>query len=226
MSLFELLFIALFLAAVGLLLRGLFLVATRRTTEAARTGLALGALLGSYALVLVSVSLASSGDVVAVGEEQRFDDWAIAVTGVERVARIGTTVASGEFWIVTTRVSSHARGRRQRETDVHVFLVDGGGHRYEISPSGQEALEREQLAGTPLTSFLDPGSSFVSRLVFELPASAENVAFVKRSHSWFPGLLILGDPASFLHPPTRVPLDGRRGEIGAALVQLRGDTGG
>ncbi|MGE5176707.1 MAG: hypothetical protein ACM3JJ_10070 [Hyphomicrobiales bacterium] len=212
MTLFDLVFIVSLLATVGLVVRALVQLLRGRSERAARTGLGLAAFLAIYALVLVTVSLASSGDVVPIGEEQRFDDWAIAVTNVERVDRIGDTAPDGAFWIVSVRVASHARRRRQRETDVHTYLLDGRGRRYEVSPRGQAALERANLAGPPLTSILDPGGSFESKVAFDVARDAEGVAFVKQNHAWFPGLFIIGEPASFLHRPTRVLLAGHEAD--------------
>ncbi len=75
-------------------------------------------------MVLVTVSLATPQKVLPVGELQCFDDWCITVQAVARQQRIGATSAHGVFLVVTTRVSSRARGRRQRETDVYVYVTD------------------------------------------------------------------------------------------------------
>jgi hypothetical protein len=58
----------------------------------------------------------------------------------------------------------------------------------------------------PPTSFVDPGGAFESRLAFDVPQDATGVGFVKTSHGWFPRLLIIGEPGSFLHSPTIIPL--------------------
>jgi hypothetical protein len=206
LTLFDLVFIAAFLGTAGSVVRALVQLPRGRLDAASRTATRLAVFLAIYALSLIVVSLFSPVEAVPLGAEQCFDDWAISVTGVERADRIGDTAAEGVFWIVSVRVSSHALRRRQRETDVHVYLMDGQGRHHEVSARGQAALEQEGLAGPPLTSFLDPGASFQSKLAFDLPKGATNVAFVKRNQAWFPGLFIIGDPSSFLHRPTRVPL--------------------
>ncbi len=85
-------------------------------------------------MVLVTLSLATPQKVLPVGELQCFDDWCITVQAVARQQRIGATSAHGVFLVVTTRVSSRARGRRQRETDVYVYVTDYRSGRFDVSP--------------------------------------------------------------------------------------------
>jgi hypothetical protein len=89
---------------------------------------------------------------------------------------------------------------------VYSYLIDSEGRRFDVSPIGQEALERSGLAGAPPTSFVDPGGAFESRLAFDVPADALDVGYVKTSRGWFPRLLIIGEPASVLHRPTIIKL--------------------
>jgi hypothetical protein len=205
-SLFDLLFIVSFLATAWSLVRLSFLAVQGRLDRARTLAVRLGVFLGLYGAALVAVSLASPGTVVGLGRPQCFDEWCIAVTNVSREPAIGDARARGEFYVVTVRVSSRSRGRRQRERDVLPYLIDGAGRRFDVSPAGQEALRRTGRAGPGLTSFLDPGEAFDSRLAFDVPRDARDVAFVKTSRGWFPSLFVIGDPASFLHRPTRVPL--------------------
>jgi hypothetical protein len=207
-TLLDLIFLATFFGTVASLL-GIAYLSIRGWGDRARaTALRLGAVLALYAAALIGVSFASPGRTVALGEPQCFDEWCIAVTGASRQPAIGAIHARGEFCLVTLRVSSRSRGRRQRERDVYPYLIDRTGRRIEVSPEGQEALRQEGMAGPGLTSFVDPGGSFEVRLAFDVPREANGLAFVKASRSWFPALLIIGDPASFLHRPTRVPLGG------------------
>ena len=206
MKLFDLVFLVSFFAVLATLSRLCYLLVRGRRQGARNTAIALLAFVGLYAMVLVSVSLASPQKVLAVGELQCFDDWCITVEAVSRQQRIGATSANGVYLVVTTHVSSRARGRRQRETDVYVYVTDYRGGRFDVSLPGQDALRRAGLAGEPLTTYVDPGEAFESRLAFDVPTEATDLGFVKRSHGWFPGLLIIGDPQSFLHRPTTVHL--------------------
>jgi hypothetical protein len=202
----DLLFIVSFLVTAGALLRVGYLLLRRRTQAARKTSIRLTVFVAIYGIALVVTSLVSPQQVVKLGEERCFDEWCITVAGASRVPAVGDVRAAGVFEVVTVRVTSHSRGRPQREKDVYTYLTDGAGRRFDVSPAGQSALERAGLAGMSVTSFVDPGSSFESRLAFDVPEDAKHIGFVKTSHAWFPALFIIGDSSSLFHRPTIVPL--------------------
>lgn len=206
MSLFDLLFLVCFVAAVITIGRIGYL-ALRGRFRAARTALIrLLACIAAYMLVLLGFSLAEPRTEIPIGEARCFDDWCITVEQAARQSAIGRAKASGTFYVITLRVSSRAKGRPQRETGVDIYLIDALGRRIEISPSGQAALAQAGLAGEPLTSFAAPGASFQSRLAFDVPPDARHLGLVKASHGWFPVRFIIRDPGSWLHRPTVTPL--------------------
>lgn len=168
MTLFDLIFLGNFLASLVTLGRVCYLLVRGRREAARRTVLGLTVSIGAYTLVLVIVSLSSRQKVLAIGEPQCFDDWCIAVEAVTRQQSIGNTQANGVFYVITARVSSRAKRRRQRETDVYAYLTDSRGRRFDVSPTGQSALRQAGLSGEPLTAFVDPGGAFESRLAFDV----------------------------------------------------------
>jgi hypothetical protein len=173
--------------------------------SAARTMGILIAYVAIYLAILISVSLVTPQKVLAIGEERCFDEWCITVTGVSRESRIGDATAQGVFEIVNAKVSSHSHGRRQREVGVRTYLLDALGHRFDIAAAGQRELERAGQAGQPIETFVDPGGSFETRLVYDVPAGTSELGFVKTGAG--PGSLIIGDSDSFFHQPTIVRLD-------------------
>jgi len=206
MSIFDLLFLLSLLGVVIILVRILYLSIRTRWRAAGRTAAWLLMFVAAYMLVLLGFSIATPQKEVPAGTEQCFDDWCITVEQATRQDAIGTTRASGTFCIATVRVSSRAKGRPQRETDVRISLIDDRGRRFDVSPSGQRALEQQGQAGQPVTSFAEPGGSFESRLAFDVPRDAGKLNLVKSSWGWFPFRLIIDDPQSWLHRPTVVPL--------------------
>jgi hypothetical protein len=205
MSLGDLVFILCFFGVIVAASRIAWRLAHRRTADAKRSAGRLAGFLALYFAVLLTVSLTTPGKHVPIGESQCFDEWCIAVVGVEKPETIGSVRPKGAFWIVNARVSNRGGGRRQRETGAFADLVDRDGHRFDPSPEGQAALAGEGTAGSPLTAFVDPGGSFPSRIVFDVPPSARDIAFVKSS-GWFPVAFIIGDPGSLLHRRTVVDL--------------------
>jgi hypothetical protein len=154
MTPFDLLFIVSFLATVVAVVRASYLVFRNRVTAAKRTATRLAMFIATYAVTLVAVSLVSPQKKLRVGEPRCFDEWCIAVTSTSQHASIGNVSANSIFYVVTVRVSSHSRGRRQREVDVYTYLTDSLGRRFDVSPDGQGALERAGLAGAPVTESL------------------------------------------------------------------------
>jgi hypothetical protein len=206
MTLFDLLFLILMVSVIAAVVRVVYLSIRRRFRPARNTLLRLLLFLAAYMLVLVGFSLAEPQRQIAMGVPQCFDDWCITVEKASRQAAIGATRAHGNFCVVTVRVSSRAKGRPQRETDVRVYLTDAQRRRFDVSPAGQRQLEQQGQAGLPITSSATADSSFESRLAFDVPADARQLSLVKTSWAWFPFRLIIGDPQSWLHRPTVVPL--------------------
>ncbi len=206
MSLFDLLFLLCFAAAVITIGRIAYLALRGRFRAARTTFIRLLACVAAYMLVLIGVSLAEPRKEIPIGEARCFDDWCITVEQAARQKAIGAANAAGTFYVVTLRVSSRAKGSPQRETDIDVYLIDDRGRRIAISLSGQVALTQAGLADEPLTSFVAPGASFQSRLAFDVPPDSRHLGLVKASHGWFPVRFIIGDPGSWLHRPTITPL--------------------
>jgi hypothetical protein len=202
----DLLFIVSFLITVGAVIRAGYFLLRKRAAASKQTATRLAVFIAIYAVTLVMVSLVTPQKKLRAGDARCFDEWCITVVSASRQPRIGDVTANGIFYLVTVRVSSRSRGRRQREVDVYTYLTDSLGRRFDVSPTGQGALERTGLAGALVTSFVDPGGSFYSRLAYDVPINATDIGFVKTSHAWFPLRLIIGESSSFLHRPTIVLL--------------------
>jgi hypothetical protein len=206
MSIFDLLFLVSMLGVAIVLIRVIYLAIRSRWRATGKTAAWLLMYIAAYMLVLLGFSVVEPQKEVPLGSPQCFDDWCLTTERASRHDAIGTTRASGTFCIVTVRVSSRARRRSQRETDVRISLIDDRGRRFDVSPAGQQRLEQQGLAGKPLTSFVGAGGSFESRLAFDVPRDARQLNLEKSSWAWFPGRLIINDPQSWLHRPAVVPL--------------------
>jgi hypothetical protein len=187
MSLFDLLFLAVFaasvivsLASVWLALRGRFAGAWRLFRR-----LLIGA--GLYMAVLVVVSLLSPRRVLETDAPQCFDDWCITVAGYRRAPATG-----GAVWSVALRLSSRARRVSQRENNLRVYLTDAGNRRYDPLPD---------KAAVPFNVLLQPGESVIAERSFLLPADARDVALVAAHEGGFPiGWFIIGYDTWFRKP--------------------------
>jgi hypothetical protein len=194
MTLFDLLFLVLFLTA-GVVLMVAVAAAVRGRRGAAMTWLRrLGLGAGAYFGVVVIVSLASPQRVLGIGDDRCSDDWCIAVTDVRR-----TPVAAGISYEVTFRLSSRARRVAQRERGVRVYLRDDHGHRHDPNPAAAEV---------PFDVRLEPLQQVTATRVFTMPADTPAVGLVVAfgGDLPFPGCCIIGDEGSLLHKRTEVLL--------------------
>jgi hypothetical protein len=160
----------------------------------------LGWFVAAYATTLLLVALLLPRRFYAPGERRCFDDWCVAA--MEAKIADGSTAApcpgggSGRNWIATIQVSSVAKRIRQRARDARAELEDAQGRRYQpcSGPLPLGTGQPRQLSGE-----LGPGESYDVYLPFRLP-SGETPAGLVMHHGDFPGILIIGEDHSLLHP--------------------------
>lgn len=179
MSLFDLLFVVLFLTAVFSLFTSGWFAFRRRFDRARRILFRLVVGAASYMAVVVAVSLVLPRRVLRIGEPLCFDDWCVAVTRVKH-ARDGERVA----YHVDLRLSSRARRVSQRENNLAVYLTDDLGRRFDSVHAS---------ADLPFSVLLQPGQSADVSRSFAVPAEARGVGVVLTHEGGFPiGWLIIG----------------------------------
>jgi hypothetical protein len=187
MSLFDLLFIAVFLVSVACLIGAVVVTLGARFALARRILRIWGICAASYLGVVVVASLFWPRRVFSVGEPLCFDDWCIAVEGVS------STPAGGRVSMVATlRISSRARRVSQREKGVVVYLTDNSGRRF-------DAVRSEPAASFDI--LLQPGESVLATRTYEVPADSRELGLVIAHEGGFPiGWFIIGNEAWFHRP--------------------------
>jgi len=188
MLLTDVVFILLFLTAVGTLLTAGVVAAmgkferSRRMVRRVLVGAAV------YMLVVVVVSLILPRRILSLDEHQCFDDWCVAVAGSER-----TATPAGLQYRVDLKLSSRARRVAQRENHLALYLSDGSGRRFD--PVSQES-------DVPFNVLLQPGESVVLTRHFLLPSDDSGVSAVVTHEGGFPiGWFIIGYDTWFRKPP-------------------------
>jgi hypothetical protein len=192
MTLYDLIFVAVFFATLGLVVAAATSAIRGKGRQAVRTLRGLGIFLAGYMVVVAIVSLTSPQQVVRLNQPQCFDDWCISVAHVEQ-----TTLGAEVSYAVTLRLSSRALRRPQRESAVSVYVLDERGRRYDPA---------DAPGAVPLDVLLEPGESRSTTRIFTLPTDARRPGLVV-AHGWFPGLFIVGDGQSLFHKPIVVPLE-------------------
>ena len=194
MTVFDLLFIGIFLTTLVLLGLAALNFLRRRPGQALRL---LGAITGGliiYLGVVVLVSLTSPSRVLSLGEKRCFDDWCISVEDIDRAEKPG-----GITYTVSLQISNRAQRISQRELGMTVYMLDEAGRHFEASADPAEV---------PFNSLLQPGQTLALARSFELSGTVGQPVLVvgHDASSWFPGMFIIGDDASLLHKPTIVRL--------------------
>jgi len=149
-----------------------------------------------YLAALVGTSLMQPQKVVAVEQEQCFDDMCFAVTGVEEVP--GFLIRDGSRLVrVSVQVSNRERGKTQSEGLIQAYLMDAQGRRWEESTG---------VSGVRLRAKVAAGSSVVSEPVFKVAKDSSGLGLVFTHGRRQPGVLVIGDSDSLWHKRTVVPL--------------------
>ena len=193
MSGFDLLFIFLFLSSVVLLVVMAGLAMSGRRSRAVKLLQWWASGVGIYFAVVLIVSLLMPRQIVAMGEELRFDDWCIAPESVAR-----TTGGDASSYTAHLRLISRARRITQREHGVAVYLNDARGTRFDPLPDPSDI---------PISVALGPGDSVDISRTFALPAGDAPTGLVIAHEGGFQmGWLMIGQ-GPFRKPPI-VPLEG------------------
>lgn len=193
MTIFDLLFIAVFFATVILLAVVIFSAIRGRNRKAFVTLCWLGIFLGAYFGILILVSLFSPRRVLNLGDKQCWDDMCIAVTEVQKQPK-----AAVNSYLITFSLSSRARRRAQRELGLNVYLLDERGRRFD------PLLNDDSV---PFDVLLQPQETISATRTFEVPTDAQNLVVGVYHAGSFPGCCIIGETESLFHKRTVVKLD-------------------
>jgi hypothetical protein len=153
----------------------------------------------AYTLLLIGFSLGSRADVLAQGAEKYFCEidchLAYSVVGVKQQPAPGGTryfVAVRTRFDETTISARRPRDLPLRPSPRTVQLIDSLGRRY----------NPESSSGTPLSTSLIPGQSYVTELSFLVPQNAQGVQLLIGTTSSWPDKVVVGDENSWLHKKT------------------------
>lgn len=175
---------------------------------------------GAYLAAILIFSLASHEKLLARGEEKHFCEidchLAYSVANTSQAKTLGNppnqTTAQGTYTVVTIKTrfdettTSLSRGNGLLYPNSRsLTLVDDRGNKYYPSTEGLRALGAAQTSGTPLTAPLRPGDSYISEVVFDLPADVKATTLLINEGEWVTRFVI-GHENSPLHRKIRFQL--------------------
>jgi hypothetical protein len=186
MSVFDLLFIVLFLVAISASTTAAWFGLRGKFDRVRRILFRLLVGVGVYMAAVIATSLILPRQVLAIGDPLCFDDWCVSIEGFQRAQE-----AARARYRVNLRLSNRARRVSQRENNLAVYLTDHRGRRYDpVASNG------------PFNALLEPQESIAVSRSFVIPADATDVAVVITHEGGFPvGWLIVGYDAWFRKPP-------------------------
>jgi len=181
--------------------------AARRILQAEVGGLAV------YAIALLSSSILSHDRVLAAGQEKHICEidchTSYAVSDVDTAHSLGQATAHGIFYVVTLRVRfdsntiSSRRGMGPLTPNGRVLrVIAGDGTEYQPSADGEAALAALEGPPIPLTKPVIPGETYLTKVVFDLPATVAEPRLLLLAATGLPDRLVIGYENSLLHAKT------------------------
>jgi hypothetical protein len=196
MSVFDLLFLLMFLISVVALAAAMVLAIRGRrprALEILRTYVVCAAL---YLAAGIAVSFFKPQRVIPAGDPWCMDDWCLTV---EKVSR--TPAASRVSYQVGLRISSRARRVTQRANGAWIYLIDDQGRRYSPDPDPSTV---------PLDVLLQPGESVTTSRVFEIPSDVRPAGLVTGHGGPYCGpmdILIIGAGGCLFKKPAMIRIE-------------------
>lgn len=192
MTIFDLLFLAVLLGSVVTLVVAASCGVFGRRSLAVRILRSYFVCALVYLGIVVLVSLVMPQRVVKTGEQLCFDDWCIAVDGVD-----STVSAAAVSYEVSLILSSRARGISQREKNLAIYVTDARGTRY-------DPVLRE--SDVPFDRLLRPGESVRASRIIKVPLDAPEPNLVIAHEGGFPiGWFIIGGGPFRKAPVLKLP---------------------
>jgi len=184
MTIFDLLFILCFLAAVIVLVLTAITAIRGHRDKALAMLRRLGVCIAIYMAIVLATAIVLPQKVYHVGDTQCFDDWCIAAAKFTRDPK------SIE---VELRLSSRAKQAPQGEKGTVAYLVDTQGHRYNPDP---------ESVTIPFDTLLQPSESVLATRRFKVSDNVRNLSLIYTHEGGFPiGSLIIGENTWFHGPP-------------------------
>ena len=162
MTIFDLLFLAAFLASLIALLAAAYAAVRGRTPRAFAILGGWLACAAAYLAISAAVAYLAPQKVMAPGDPWCFDDWCLTVGNAKR---------ADTNYTVSMLISSRAKRVAQRASGAWIYVRDENDAHYDAIPNP---------AQVPLDVLLQPGESVAATRSFRLPAGVRELGLVTR----------------------------------------------
>jgi hypothetical protein len=204
-----LVFLATVAGAIGMVITLIYAVIARRRRLIRAVLIGSVIWIATYSVVLMGASLLTSQRVLEPHQERCFDEMCFSALQATTQTTLGAgakaQTAQGLYYVVTVQLRNASQRTAQKPDHPTFFLVDGQGHEYQPSPTGQQAIGQQPTWETRL----QPSEAQPRTLVFDAPALLWQQAPEPRlgiSEGSWPTPLIIGDENSPWHKKTLIQL--------------------
>ena len=188
MTLFDLLFILVFLAMLASLLWAAACAVRGQFSRAGRILIRIAACAALYIAIVIVISATLPRRTMNLREPQCFDDYCVSVDAFRRNPQ-----SPGVEYNVDLRLSNRALRGSEREKNLVMYLTDARGRRYD--PVGDKS-------SAPYTVLIAPQESVVVTRSFLVPNDAGEIGAVVTHEGGFPiGWFIIGYDTWLRKPP-------------------------
>ncbi len=194
MTIFDLLFILIFLATVVALATAAFQAIRGQRHKSLRVLSVSAVSLIVYFAICCASTLLTPRRELNIAQPQCFDDWCVQLDAINKSASDSSTKYSAAI-----RIFSQAKRISQREKNIAFYLEDDAGHRYAAISNPSDI---------PTNALLAPDESVTLMRNFQLPSTAHAAGFVATHEGGFPiQWFVIGEGQSLFHkePITRLP---------------------
>ena len=186
MTIFDLLFILIFLATVVAVATAVFQAIRGHGRKSLRVLIVTAASLAVYFAICCATTLVTPRRVLKINEPQCFDDWCVALEDV-----IEMRDGPNDRHAIIIRIFSEAKRVTQRENGIAFYMEDDHGRRYPVLSTASD---------TPTNVLLQPGESFTLSRGYEIPPNGHLAGFVVTHEGGFPiQWFVIGEGQSLFH---------------------------
>ena len=121
-----------------------------------------------FGLLATLAALNRHDEVAGFNQEIQYDDFAFSVQAVRTARSVGDSTAQGIYYVVTLKVSNHARRVDYTFKPDSPVLVASDGKQYRVSVEAQEALDSAGGTGDRCAAPIPAGSSCIKEIVFDV----------------------------------------------------------
>ena len=125
-------------------------------------------------LLAALAALNRRDEVAGFNQEIRYDDSAFSVLAMRKTEALGTLHPQGVYYVVTLKVTNHAKRVDYEFKADSPVLVGSDGRQYRVSSDAQRMLVSQNGGHDSCAAPIPPGTACTKEVAFDAPADLDN----------------------------------------------------